>query len=82
MFMSKFEGIVAVSALERRSASKYYLFLLVNVFLGSVITGTAFEQLDSFIHQPANEYAPDIAHRMISHQMSRPLECKKKMHLG
>ncbi|CAA7408374.1 unnamed protein product [Spirodela intermedia] len=55
MLMSKFEGIVAVSALERRSASKYYLFLLVNVFLGSVIAGTAFQQLNTFIHQPANE---------------------------
>ncbi|CAA6671282.1 unnamed protein product [Spirodela intermedia] len=59
MLMSKFEGIVAVSALERRSASKYYLFLLVNVFLGSVIAGTAFQQLNTFIHQPANEYDSD-----------------------
>ncbi|MQL72107.1 hypothetical protein Taro_004431 [Colocasia esculenta] len=55
MLMSKFEGLVAISALERRSAAKYYLFLLVNVFLGSIITGTAFQQLDKFIHQSANQ---------------------------
>lgn len=56
MLMSKFEGLVSISSLERRSASKYYLFLLVNVFLGSIITGTAFEQLNTFIHQSANQY--------------------------
>ncbi|CAL9063637.1 calcium permeable stress-gated cation channel 1-like [Musa acuminata AAA Group] len=55
MLMSKFEGFTSLSALERRSASKYYLFLLVNVFLGSIITGTAFQQLNRFIHQSANE---------------------------
>ncbi|XP_078445970.1 hyperosmolality-gated Ca2+ permeable channel 1.2-like [Wolffia australiana] len=55
MLMSKFEGIVAISALERRSASKYYLFILVNVFLGSVIAGTAFQQLDTFIHTSTNQ---------------------------
>ncbi|KAJ0962647.1 hypothetical protein J5N97_027769 [Dioscorea zingiberensis] len=60
MLMSKFEGFVSISALERRSASRYYLFLLVNVFLGSIITGTAFEQLDSFIHQSANEIPKTI----------------------
>ncbi|XP_038893055.1 CSC1-like protein At1g32090 [Benincasa hispida] len=51
MVMSKIEGHVAVSSLERRAAAKYYYFMLVNVFLGSIVTGTAFEQLDSFIHQ-------------------------------
>ena len=56
MLMSKFEGFTSRSSLEQRSASKYYIFLLVNVFLGSIITGTAFEQLDSFIHQSANQY--------------------------
>ncbi|XXG90569.1 hypothetical protein AAC387_Pa12g2302 [Persea americana] len=54
MIMSKIEGFIAVSSLERRSASKYYIFLLINVFLGSIITGTAFEQLNNFIHQSAN----------------------------
>ncbi|WOL03209.1 CSC1-like protein [Canna indica] len=54
MTMSKIEGYTSLSTLDRRSASKYYLFLLVNVFLGSLITGTAFQQLDSFVHQSAN----------------------------
>ncbi|KAI4327999.1 hypothetical protein L6164_020399 [Bauhinia variegata] len=51
MLMSKIEGHIAMSTLERRAAAKYYYFMLVNVFLGSIITGTAFEQLDAFLHQ-------------------------------
>ncbi|URD94772.1 hypothetical protein MUK42_32422 [Musa troglodytarum] len=60
MLMSKFEGFTSLSVLERRSASKYYLFILVNVFLGSIITGTAFQQLNSFIHQSATEIPKTI----------------------
>ncbi|XP_042478378.1 calcium permeable stress-gated cation channel 1-like [Macadamia integrifolia] len=60
MMMSKFEGFISLSALERKSASKYYLFLFVNVFLGSIITGTAFEQLRTFIHQSATEIPKTI----------------------
>jgi hypothetical protein len=56
MSMSRFEGFISLSSLERRSASRFYLFNFVNVFLGSIIAGSAFEQLDSFIHQSANEY--------------------------
>ncbi|KAG9149178.1 hypothetical protein Leryth_003179 [Lithospermum erythrorhizon] len=55
MIMSKFEGFLSISALERRSASRYYLFNFVNVFLGSIIAGAAFEQLNTFIHQSAND---------------------------
>ncbi|XVF52263.1 hypothetical protein PTKIN_Ptkin05aG0005100 [Pterospermum kingtungense] len=51
MIMSKIEGHIALSTLERRASAKYYYFMLVNVFLGSIITGTAFEQLDSLLHQ-------------------------------
>ncbi|KAG8486518.1 hypothetical protein CXB51_019994 [Gossypium anomalum] len=51
MIMSKIEGHVALSTLERRASAKYYYFMLVNVFLGSIVTGTAFEQLHSFLHQ-------------------------------
>ncbi|XP_028755293.1 calcium permeable stress-gated cation channel 1 [Neltuma alba] len=56
MIMSKFEGFSSLSSLERRSASRYYIFNFINVFLGSILTGSAFEQLQSFIHQPANQY--------------------------
>ena len=56
MIMSKFEGFTSLSSLERRSATRYYLFNLVNVFLGSIIAGSALEQLNSFIKQSANEY--------------------------
>lgn len=55
MIMSKIEGHFSVSSLERRTAAKYYYFMLVNVFLGSIVTGTAFEQLYSFIHQPPTQ---------------------------
>lgn len=55
MAMSKIEGHTSLSGLDRKTATKYYVFLFVNVFLGSVITGTAFQQLDNFIHQSANK---------------------------
>ncbi|CAH9089292.1 unnamed protein product [Cuscuta europaea] len=55
MLMSKFEGFISISSLERRSATRYYIFQFINVFLGSIITGTAFQQLNNFIHQSANE---------------------------
>ncbi|KAH0467028.1 hypothetical protein IEQ34_004266 [Dendrobium chrysotoxum] len=60
MLMSKFEGHISLSSLERRAASKYYMFLLVNVFLGSIIAGTAFQQLSTFIHQSVNEFPKTI----------------------
>ncbi|KAH6795903.1 hypothetical protein C2S51_036889 [Perilla frutescens var. frutescens] len=55
MILAKFEGWLSISSLERRSAFRYYIFNFVNVFLVSVIAGTAFQQLDSFIHQSAND---------------------------
>ncbi|KAK7385845.1 hypothetical protein VNO78_31760 [Psophocarpus tetragonolobus] len=60
MIMSKFEGFISTSALERRAATRYYIFQFINVFLGSIITGTAFQQLDKFIHQSANEIPKTI----------------------
>ncbi|KAL5792980.1 hypothetical protein ACOSP7_001574 [Xanthoceras sorbifolium] len=55
MTMSKIEGFTSLSSLERRSAGKYYLFILVNVFIGNIITGTALQQLKSFLNQPPTE---------------------------
>jgi lysine-specific demethylase 3 len=60
MLMSKFEGFFSISSLERRSASRYYLFNFVNVFLGSIIAGAAFEQLNAFINQPPGEIPKTI----------------------
>ncbi|KAK4279208.1 hypothetical protein QN277_016944 [Acacia crassicarpa] len=60
MLMSKFEGFISLSTLERRSATRYYIFQFINVFLGSIITGTAFQQLDEFIHQSANDIPKTI----------------------
>uniref|UniRef100_A0ACD5TYY3 Uncharacterized protein n=1 Tax=Avena sativa TaxID=4498 RepID=A0ACD5TYY3_AVESA len=55
MLMSQFEGLISHSSLERRTASKYFIFLFFNVFLGSVITGSALEQLKTYLHQSAND---------------------------
>ncbi|CAN1843534.1 CSC1-like protein At3g21620 [Linum perenne] len=55
MIMSKFEGFLSFSTLERRSATRYYIFQFINVFLGSIISGSAFQQLDKFMHQSATE---------------------------
>ncbi|KAJ4845998.1 hypothetical protein Tsubulata_043540 [Turnera subulata] len=60
MLMSKFEGFISLSGLERRSATRYYIFQFINVFLGSIITGTAFQQLNNFIHQSADEIPKTI----------------------
>lgn len=60
MIMSKFEGFISLSSLERRAASRYYFFNLVNVFLGSIIAGSAFEQLNSFLKQSANDIPKTI----------------------
>ncbi|XP_019435372.1 PREDICTED: calcium permeable stress-gated cation channel 1-like, partial [Lupinus angustifolius] len=60
MIMSKFEGFESLSSLERRSASRYYIFSFVNIFLGNILTGTALQQLDTFIHQPASQYPATI----------------------
>ncbi|OIV96794.1 hypothetical protein TanjilG_18254 [Lupinus angustifolius] len=55
MIMSKIEGHIALSTLDRKTSAKYYYFMLVNVFLGSIVTGTAFEQLHAFLHQSPTE---------------------------
>ncbi|KAK3433465.1 hypothetical protein EUGRSUZ_D01358 [Eucalyptus grandis] len=60
MIMSRFEGFISLSSLERRSATRYYLFNFVNVFLGSIIAGSAFQQLNSFIHQSPSEIPKTI----------------------
>ncbi|XP_047970320.1 calcium permeable stress-gated cation channel 1-like isoform X4 [Salvia hispanica] len=55
IMIAKLEGLLSISAMERISASRYYIFNFINVFLVSVIAGTAFEQLDSFLRQSAND---------------------------
>jgi hypothetical protein len=56
VFMSKFEGLTSISSLERRAASKYYIFLIFNVFLASITFESALEQLKTYLHQSPNEY--------------------------
>lgn len=73
MMMSKIEGFTSLSYLERRSAQKYYLFLIVNVFFGSIITGAAFEQLQKFIKQSATEYVSLLFLNLLSYAISQSL---------
>ncbi|MCO5582898.1 hypothetical protein L7F22_036800 [Adiantum nelumboides] len=56
MFMSKIEGYTSFSSLERRSAGKYFMFLVVTVFFGSIFTGTAWQQLSNFIKESPAEF--------------------------
>nr|XP_009765631.1 PREDICTED: CSC1-like protein At4g02900 isoform X2 [Nicotiana sylvestris] len=60
MTMSKIEGFTSLSSLDRRSASKYHLFVIVNVFFGSIITGAAFQQLQRFLDQSPTEIPKTI----------------------
>ncbi|XP_058008685.1 CSC1-like protein At4g02900 isoform X3 [Hevea brasiliensis] len=60
IIMSKIEGFTSLSSLDRRSAVKYHLFLLVNVFVGSIVTGTAMDQLKTFLNQSATEIPKTI----------------------
>ncbi|GKB96221.1 calcium permeable stress-gated cation channel 1-like protein [Tanacetum coccineum] len=60
MMMSKFEGFLSISRLERRSASRYYLFNFFNVFLASVVTGTVLEQLNTFLKKSVNDIPTTI----------------------
>ncbi|KAI5067274.1 hypothetical protein GOP47_0017802 [Adiantum capillus-veneris] len=56
MLMSKIEGYTSLSSLERRAAGKYFIFLVVTVFFGSIFTGSAYEQLNSIIREAPASY--------------------------
>lgn len=55
-YLAVFEGHVSYSRIEKHACINYLLFMLVNVFLGNVVTGSAFEQLKLFIETPT-QYA-------------------------
>lgn len=52
MFLSKFEGRVSLSKIERNAATKYFVVMVVNVFFGNVIVGSVFEQLKHYVDSP------------------------------
>lgn len=52
MFLSKFEGRVSLSKIERNAATKYFVVMVVNVFFGNVIVGSVFEQLKQYVDSP------------------------------
>jgi predicted small integral membrane protein len=49
MVVSKIEGHLAISKLERRAVAKFYYFMVVNVFFGNILSGYAFQQLKTFV---------------------------------
>lgn len=75
MFMSKIEGFTSLSSLERRSASKYHKFILVNVFLGSIVAGTALQQIHEFLNQSPAEYVslPVLSSLILCFKMNSPI---------
>ncbi|KAE8666914.1 hypothetical protein F3Y22_tig00112471pilonHSYRG00011 [Hibiscus syriacus] len=51
MTMSIIEGYPSLSSLDRRSAAKYHMFILINIFLGSVITGCSLKHSSRSLQQ-------------------------------
>ncbi|GAQ91055.1 early-responsive to dehydration stress-related protein [Klebsormidium nitens] len=54
MILSKIEGHISNSNLARVAAGKLFMFLVINGFFGSVLTGSLFKQLNLFFSQPKN----------------------------
>jgi lysine-specific demethylase 3 len=42
---------VSLSRLETTAATKFYYFVVINVFFGSILTGSAFSELQLFVGQ-------------------------------
>lgn len=53
-YLAVLEGHVSYSKLEKHACINYLVFMLVNVFLGNVVTGSAAEQLKLFIKTPTS----------------------------
>ncbi len=66
--LSKFEGHVSLSAIDRYCAIKYYVFVVINVFFGNVIAGSIFEQFKQYIKAPPTYvlfFFPLFVHRLL-----------------
>ncbi|CAM6104678.1 unnamed protein product [Calypogeia fissa] len=53
-YLAVLEGHVSYSRIEKHACINYLVFMLVNVFLGNVVTGTAAEQLKLFLQTPTS----------------------------
>lgn len=51
--LTKFEGHISYSKIDKYAAMKYYIFMVVNVFFGNVLIGSLIEQLKQYIAAPA-----------------------------
>lgn len=52
--LTKFEGHVSKSKIEKYTGVKYFVFLVVNVFFGNVLIGSLFDQLRQYIAAPTS----------------------------
>lgn len=50
--LTKFEGHISYSKIDKYAALKYYVFMVVNVFFGNVLIGSLLEQLKQYIAAP------------------------------
>ena len=53
MALTKFEGHVSYSKIDKYAAFKYHIFMIVNVFFGNVLLGSLFEQFKQYLTAPA-----------------------------
>eukprot|EP00897_Mesotaenium_endlicherianum_P003744 jgi/Mesen1/3398/ME000192S02560 len=51
-FFASVEGHISFSRLQREASSRYFYFLIVNGFFGTVLTGSVLQQINSFISNP------------------------------
>jgi len=49
MVVSKIKGHLVISKLERRAIAKFYYFMVVNVFFSSILSGSSFQELKTFV---------------------------------
>ncbi|XP_024516363.1 CSC1-like protein At1g62320 isoform X1 [Selaginella moellendorffii] len=55
MILSKVEGHLSLSKLDRMAAAKHFYFMVFNVFFASVFTGSALQQLKLFLHKSPSD---------------------------
>lgn len=68
VFLSNLQGPVSYSRLIRLAANRFFFLLIVDGFFTSVLSGTVFNQLDSWISSP--KAIPERLARAIPGQVS------------
>jgi hypothetical protein len=50
--LTKYEGHVSYSKIDKYTALKYYVFMVVGVFFGNVLIGSLFQAFKQYISAP------------------------------